>query len=52
MIYLITSFAIIIASSFYSMNFAIWQFKNKNIIGGILVSGLCIAAVILMLMQF
>ncbi len=52
MIYLVIAFIIVSITSFYGISFAIWQFKNKNIEGGIMVGALCLSAVALMLVQF
>ena len=51
MIYLIIAAIIVLITSIRAISFSIWQFKNKNILGGIMVFLLSVSAVVLTAMQ-
>lgn len=52
MTYIVIAAIIVFASSIRTLSFAFWQFKNKNIIGGVMLSILGLTAAVLICMQF
>lgn len=47
MLYLVSAAIIVFLTSVRAFSFAVWQFRNKNILGGIMVSLLALSAVVL-----
>ena len=52
MVYIMLAAVIIFVSSVRGLSFAFWQFRRKNIAGGIMTALICILPAVLICMKF